>query len=94
MRFFRTLVRVFPFLSFLIFLLLCLPLYHALALLLALFSHEFAHILAFCLLNEPLPRLSFHSLGLVLRPSRSLSYGKDMLIRRKEDTLLALIGKH
>lgn len=80
MRFFRALIRAFPFLSFLAFLLLCLPPLHALALLLSLFSHECAHVLAFLLLGEPRPTLSFHNLGLLLHPSRPLSYGRDMLV--------------
>ncbi len=80
MRFFRTLLYAIPFLSFLVFLFLCLPFIHGLALLSALFFHECAHLLAFRLLGEPRPTLAFHSLGLVLRPARPLSYGRDMLV--------------
>ena len=80
LRYLRAVMGALPFLSFLCFLFLCLPPMHVAIVLTAIALHELSHLLAFCLLGEPMPRFSLCPSGILLIPRRILSYGHDIAV--------------
>ena len=79
-RFTDALFSLVPSLFWLLPLLLCEPFSVSLSLLSATLIHESGHIFAFFLTSSGAPRLEGRAFGLLLMPSRPLSYKKELVI--------------
>lgn len=79
-RFTDALFSLIPSLFWLLPLLLCEPFSVSLSLLSATLLHESGHVFAFFLTSSGAPRLEGRAFGLLLMPSRPLSYKKELVI--------------